>query len=280
MARILHLSDPHFGAADPAVEKAFLARAEKLAPDYTVLSGDLTMRARRSELAAARQFVAGLPRPLLMIPGNHDVPAANHVFDRFFNPFRRYKASFGADLEPEDISGDLHFVSVNSTRAAGLHADWSVGILSRAQLASITERFSRSPQGATRVLVLHHPLLAPPGHGRTVVNPLPALLRAIHEARVDLVLCGHFHLSQLATAGTLDGWQCVVSQASTVCSTRLKGDPQGFHEITVDGGSIRITPWKYEGGDFHPVPPFSFLRGGRGWKDCGDSRTGEVTTIG
>ena len=98
MMRILHLSDPHFGAADPLVASAFLAKAEKIAPDVTILSGDLTMRARWPELADAKAFVERLPRPRLVIPGNHDIPALNQPFDRFFAPFKRYRQTFGGNI--------------------------------------------------------------------------------------------------------------------------------------------------------------------------------------
>lgn len=276
MIRILHLSDPHFGAADSAVASAFLSHATELAPDLTVLSGDLTMRARRAELAAARQFVDGLPEPRFVIPGNHDIPATNQPLDRFFNPFRRYRQSFGKELEPTLATADLHVVSVNSNRAFGLHADWSEGILSAKQLGSIGARFTDASPTAARILVLHHPLLAPPGHGRAVVKPLPGFLQAVDRARVDLVLCGHFHRSHLATAGTLDGWKCVVSQAPTVCSTRLQGEPQGFHLIHLSSSRMEITPYAYDGSGFTPLLPVSFDRRESGWEDCGSTITDEV----
>lgn len=276
MIRILHLSDPHFGAADTAVASAFLSHASELAPDLTILSGDLTMRARHAELKTARRFVDALPDPRFVIPGNHDIPATNQPIDRFFNPFRRYRDWFGADIEPTLATGQLHVVSVNSNRAFGLHADWSEGILSARQLALIGARFAEAAPEAFRILVLHHPLLAPPGHGRTVVKPLPELLQAIDRARVDLVLCGHFHRSHLATAGTLEGWKCVVSQASTVCSTRLQGEPQGFHMIHLSPSHMEITPYTYDGSRFIPALPLSFDRLNVGWEDCGSTITDEV----
>jgi len=276
MIRILHLSDPHFGAADSAVARAFLSHARELAPDLTILSGDLTMRARHTELNAARQFVDALPGPRFLIPGNHDIPATNQPLDRFFNPFRRYRKWFGAELEPTLATDHLHVVSVNSNRAFGFHVDWSEGILSPRQLSSIETRFAEAAPQASRILVLHHPLLAPPGHGRAVVKPLPELLQAIDQARIDLVLCGHFHRSHLATAGTLDGWRCVVSQAPTVCSTRLQGEPQGFHLIHLSSSQIEVIPYAYDGSRFTPALPLSFVRRDRGWEDCGSTITDEV----
>jgi 3',5'-cyclic AMP phosphodiesterase CpdA len=265
MIRLLHLSDPHFGAADPVVAETFLKRAHELAPDLTLLSGDLTMRARRRELAAAREFVDGLPAPRLVIPGNHDIPGFNHPYDRFFRPFRRYRETFGHELEPEFRAPGLHVVSVNSTRAFGFHADWSEGRLSRKALDRAARRFA-TPGDDLRVLVLHHPLLAPAGHGRAVVDPLPELLDLIGRTRVDLVLCGHFHRSHLATVGADDSWHGVVSQAATVCSTRLQGEPQGFHEILATRERLDVVRHCYVAGRFVAESTLSFGRGGTGWR--------------
>ena len=278
MTRILHLSDPHFGAADFKIAAIFLAQAKALNPDFTILSGDLTMRAHGTELDAAKTFVEALPNPRLMIPGNHDVPLLNHPLDRFFNPFGRYRRWFGKDLIPEFISEKIHVVSTNSTRPFGLHADWSEGILSKKQISVLIESFKKGPPDRSRILVLHHPLLAPIGHGRAVVKPLPDLLHAIHEARIDLVLCGHFHRSQLATAGTMDGWKCVVSQAATVCSTRLQGEPQGFHMISISGENLTITPYRFDRDTFIPCPSLGFVRDASGWKDCEYSQTDEIVS--
>jgi 3',5'-cyclic AMP phosphodiesterase CpdA len=259
MTRILHLSDPHFGAADAAVASSFLRRAADLEPDVSILSGDLTMRARWSELALARRFVERLPQPRLVIPGNHDIPALNQPFERFFAPFRRYRRVISEKLEPTFSAPRLHVVSVNSSKAFGFHADWSTGRLSREELRRLDGRLA-GPPGTFRVLVLHHPLLAPEVHGRAVVQPLDELLGLLRKHRVDLVLCGHFHQSHLATAGP-----SIVSQAATVCSTRLQGEPQGFHLIRMTGERVEIDRYVYGGGVFEVGSVFSFIRGGEGW---------------
>lgn len=267
MIRLLHLSDPHFGAADPVVAAAFLKRAKELAPDLTLLSGDLTMRARRSELAAARAFVNALPEPRLVIPGNHDIPGFNHPYDRFFRPFRRYRETFGHELEPELHLPGVHVVGLNSTRAFGFHADWSEGRLHSGQLQLAESRFQTGTP-AVRILMLHHPLLAPEGHGRAVVDPLPALLEMVARQQVDLVLCGHFHRSHLATLGPDDSWHALVSQAATVCSTRLQGEPQGFHEIRVSANRMEIVRHRLIAGRFIGESVHAFSRGPHGWRSA------------
>lgn len=251
MSRILlHASDPHFGAFDPQVAESFLEEAKRLSPDFTVVSGDFTMRARWRELIAAGKFIRQLPEPRMIIPGNHDIPGFNHLGDRFFRPFRRYRRAIAVELEPQWLGAGLRIVGLNSSRAFGLHSDWSEGRLSGEQLERMKVAFTSTPPGSLRVLVLHHPLIVPEGLVRATVKPLPALLAALGEARVDLVLCGHYHRSLVKEIECPGGWKCVVSQASTVCSTRLQGEPQGFHEIRYDSAGFEIVRWIYNGDCF------------------------------
>ncbi len=275
MTRILHLSDPHFGAADPAIATVFLEHAAAMRPDLTLLSGDLTMRARRSELAAARSFVDRLPEPRLVIPGNHDIPLINHPFDRFFRSFRRYQETFGDELEPEMVASGVHVVSMNSSRAFGFHSDWSEGRVSKHQLARVRNQFQNGPGDHCRVLVLHHPLLALQIPGRAVVKPLKALLETIEAARVDLVLCGHFHRSQVRATGLSGAWKSIISQAPTVCSTRLQGEPQGFHEIHLTADRMEVVHQVYRIGAFESAGSWAFARGETGWTDAPASRLSE-----
>ena len=268
MIRILHLSDPHFGAADPEIAASFLARAAEMAPDSTILSGDLTMRARRDELSRARDFVEALPQPRLVIPGNHDIPLMNQPFDRFFRSFSRYQEFINPVLEPEWSADGIHIVSLNSTRPFGFHPDWSEGRLSMQQLAQMEAQFANGPAGQCRLLVLHHPLLELEIRGRQVVKPLKKLLESIERARVDVVLCGHFHRSQILAIGLTDHWRAVISQAPTVCSTRLQGEPQGFHEITWDRDLLHVVQHVFEGGKFLPMSDHAFVRRDAGWHDA------------
>lgn len=267
MKRILHLSDPHFGAVDHDIAGKFLQQARALGPDLTLLSGDLTMRARRHELAGAKAFVDQLPRPCLLIPGNHDIPLLDHPVERFFSPFKRFRETFGNDLEPEFLAEGVHVVGLNSSRAFGLHADWSEGRLSKTQLAGIVRKFSDSPGDILRILLLHHPLLELQVEGRAVVKPLRKLMQAIESARIDLVMCGHFHRSQLHAAGLTQQWKAVISQAPTVCSTRLQGEPQGFHEFQVEQDRMEAIHHVFLEGRFVRAGSSTFWKTDAGWSD-------------
>ena len=82
MRTIVHLSDLHFGRTDDALLTPLASVIAKLAPDLIAVSGDLTQRARTAEFQAARAFLDRLPKPQIIVPGNHDVPLHN-VFTRF-----------------------------------------------------------------------------------------------------------------------------------------------------------------------------------------------------
>ena len=64
MTRLFHVSDVHFGREDAAAVAWFdaLVKAEK--PDAVVMTGDLTMRARRREFAAGLAWLQGLGVPV------------------------------------------------------------------------------------------------------------------------------------------------------------------------------------------------------------------------
>jgi 3',5'-cyclic AMP phosphodiesterase CpdA len=268
MTRILHLSDPHFGAVDNDIAEIFLQTANAMKPDMSILSGDLTMRARRTELAAARAFIDRLPTPHLIIPGNHDIPLINQPYDRFFRSFKRYQDFIARDLEPELIVDGIHVVSLNSSRAFGFHADWSEGRLSHRQLSQMQHQFRNSPPGRRRILVLHHPLLELQIPDRPVVKPLKNLLQAMEAAHVDIVMCGHFHRSQILLGGLTVQWKSIISQAPTVCSTRTQGEPQGFHELLISGERVETIRHVFHEGAFVPAGSSVFTLDETGWNNA------------
>ena len=278
--RIVHYSDPHFGACDMQIADAAVTVAVSLKPDVMVVSGDFSMRARRRELSLASAWLKRLPQPQIIFPGNHDVPGLNHPFDRFFAPFRRYRKYLSEIEEPElSLPGGGLMVTANSSTPFGRHLDWSLGFLSPLQAHRIEARFETSAAEGLRVLGIHHPLLASGVKKRATVSPLPLVAGMLQKSRVDLVLAGHFHQSTTGTfpddeLRTFTGskvleeepWRVVVSQAPSICSTRLKGEPNGFHVVEVDDATIEITLWRWQSGKFVAMPEVKcFQRNDDGW---------------
>jgi 3',5'-cyclic AMP phosphodiesterase CpdA len=270
---LLHYSDPHFGACDSKIAETAITFANELAPDYTVISGDFSMRGRRREFQAAREWLAQLPSPKIVFPGNHDVPGLNDIWDRFFTPFKRFRDSIHPDLEPSDDLGTLgHIVTANSSTPFGWHKDWSRGFLGPLQGNRIESEFKALPSDQLRVFGMHHPLLGAKDKERALVSPLPLVTNLLANAAVDLVLTGHFHQSKIGLfPKEPEKRHAVVSQAPSICSTRLKGEPNGCHVIEISPGEIAITLWQWDGHQFAEKHRKRFEALPHGWGEISDT---------
>lgn len=101
MKKILHLSDLHFGTEVPGILDCLNAEIIKTNPDLIIVSGDLTQRALRSQFFLVKDFLNSLPqKPLICVPGNHDISLYN-LIERFFYPLRRYKKYITDNMYPE-----------------------------------------------------------------------------------------------------------------------------------------------------------------------------------
>src|SRR5437773_10622261 len=99
MRTIAHISDIHFGAEDISAAEALIKDLNMLNPSLVIISGDLTQRARRKQFIAAKNYIQRLPKPYIIIPGNHDIPLFD-IIRRFLAPLTRYKKYITSDLSP------------------------------------------------------------------------------------------------------------------------------------------------------------------------------------
>lgn len=234
MIRIAHISDLHFGREVPEVVAALVTELESERPDLIAVSGDLTQRARVSEFRAARVFLDRLAQPILVVPGNHDVPS-HHLAMRFAAPWFRWKRWLSPELEPV-IHGE-HFcaVGINSARRWGPYLDWSRGRINLDQLERAEAIFSKCAKDL-HIVVAHHPfLLTEASASRRTISRSDLALPRLQKANVDLFLGGHVHLAYSGVTGGM-----VVAQTGTTLSSRLKGEPNSFNRIRADGNAIEI----------------------------------------
>jgi 3',5'-cyclic AMP phosphodiesterase CpdA len=243
MARLLHLSDLHFGAHDEDLVEAVEHKADELKPDLIVISGDFTQRARTEQFKEACRFLESLREgghEVLGVPGNHDVPLYD-VLRRFLSPLTRYRRFIDDALCPFIELPGVAVLGVNTARSF----TFKDGRLSEEQVEFIRETFARSDPEAVRVLVTHHPLLAVPVGEQIerAVGRHELALDAIEEAGVDLLLAGHAHHASVHSAADLvtRAGGALVVQAGTATSTRVREQSQSFNVIDIGAGSVTLT---------------------------------------
>jgi 3',5'-cyclic AMP phosphodiesterase CpdA len=261
MTRILHLSDIHFGAVDDRLVDPFLDLAHRLNPDLCVVSGDLTQRARGSQFRAAHAFLARLPGPILVVPGNHDMPLHNLAV-RLLAPFTGYARVLGHDLEPQVRLPDAMVQGVNTANPLV----WKAGRLRSASLTRLTDAFAAAPPGLWRIAVMHHaPVPAADGTPADIADPV-GTLAALARAGADIVLSGHTHMPHTGFAETAAG--VLFLQVGTAISTRLKTGTNDFALVTLKPGEVTVESWLSPPGQpgFTPGPTQAYVHPGPTWQ--------------
>jgi 3',5'-cyclic AMP phosphodiesterase CpdA len=261
--RVLHLSDLHFGAGDDAaIERGARILIERFEPELVIASGDLSHRGRRDQLARASSFLHSLNRPVLAVPGNHDIP---YTFPgRFTHSFREFERQWQT-TEPTFSSPALHVIGLNSVRA------WrhQSGGIRDGQLARAQERLRAAPEGAYRVAVLHHHLIGAPWRSRKKpVARRNHVLVSLVRAGADLILAGHIHQAavserrefEIATGGERG---VVVSIAPGLGQPRPKrhGEARGVHVYEVEDTCLRVHTFTWRGSDWGLTAERQFPRG-------------------
>ena len=265
MRTIVHLSDLHFGRTDPAVLEPLRRCVEGLRPHLVVVSGDLTQRAKSGQFREAKAFLDTLPRPQLIVPGNHDVPLYN-VAARFLAPLARYKKIVTADLDPAFIDDEIAVVGVNTARSLVFKG----GRINEKQVAAVRERICGLPESVTKVLVTHHPFDAgKESEEDQIVGRARMALQQLADCGADLLLAGHLHetnVSHTADRYCIDGLSALVVQAGTATSTRHRGnETNSFNALRLTPNHIEVDRYSFQEGDFKREATWAFDHDGKGW---------------
>ncbi len=166
MARLFHVSDLHFGREDQGAIRWFADMVRSERPDAVVCTGDLTMRARWREFAAARDWLLSLGVPVAIEPGNHDLPYFNPLA-RLLDPYRRLRAVEAAVGRPLTLPGVLLVPLKTTARIQLRRLSW--GRVSRSGLKAALAMLAARPAGMVAIVACHHPLARAgfAGHGDT-----------------------------------------------------------------------------------------------------------------
>ena len=235
-ARLFHVSDLHFGREDEEAVAWFARTVAAERPDAVLITGDLTMRARSEEYEAVGAWLATLPVPVTIEPGNHDIPYHNPI-ERLFRPYRRYERIERAIERPLDLPG-VWLVPLKTTARAQWRLNWSWGVVSRRSLDEAEARLRACPPGRVALVTCHHPLVElSEGHGETLRGE--AALRRLAAAGAHAVLSGHVH-DPFDVLWDAAGPPLRLIGAGTL-SVRVCTAPPSFNELRVEDGALGVT---------------------------------------
>jgi 3',5'-cyclic AMP phosphodiesterase CpdA len=267
MRTIVHLSDIHFGKVDDKLLDPLRATVESVAPDVVVVSGDLTQRARSEQFKAAKAYLDTLPRPQIIVPGNHDIPLYN-VAARFLTPLTKYRRYITPNLAPEYVDEEIAVMGLNTARSLTIKD----GRVNREQLGRLEARLAGIDPKLTRIVVTHHPFDLPEHHDEDdLVDRAPMAMEAFSKCGVDLLLAGHVHTSSSANSAKrykIAGYAALVVQAGTATSTRGRGEENSFNVLRIDPDEIQVErySWKDAAGAFQVATVETFRREGNTWE--------------
>ncbi len=268
MRTLVHLSDLHFGRIDHALIGPLTALIEQLAPDVLVVSGDLTQRAKAVQFQEARAFLDTLPRPQIVVPGNHDISLYN-LFNRFFRPLDKYRQYVTDELEPVFADEEVAVLGINTARSL----TFKDGRVNEEQIARLRARLAGLGKMCTKVIVTHHPFDLPEHFDDDdLVDRAPMAMDMFAECGVDLLLAGHLHASNAGSTADrykIHGYAALMVQAGTATSTRGRGEMNSFNVIRIEHDRIEVErhSWAPEAGVFRPANCDAFERRANVWRN-------------
>lgn len=261
---IAHISDIHFGAVDAEAARRLAQQVNTLSPDGVIVTGDLTQAGRKREFAEAGAYLKTFAAPVLVVPGNHDVPVYN-LGRRFADPWSRYRRHIHHDLSPSGEMGSAFALGLNSARRAGPSLDWSRGRLSATQISKGVAALQQSAHDL-KIVALHHPVVPAPGKaGAALINRADHALAAFTGAGADIVLTGHAHIAQALVKSTANG-DIVVAAAGTASSTRLRGELPSYNLVRWENDTLTIETHRYSAEGFIHERAHKFVRDDNSWR--------------
>ena len=260
--RILHVSDLHVGAGATPAEFALGPLVERFDPELVIASGDLAHRGKPEQHATAAELLRALDRPLLVVPGNHDIPYTfparfTHTYDEFE---RQWETT-----QPVYRSERILAVGINSVRP------WrnQSGRVRDAQLARAAAALRESQDSQLRVAVLHHHLIGAPWRSRKKpVARRTHVLASLVDAGAELIVAGHIHQSAVAerrefeiSVGGERGVAVSVAPGLGQPRPHRRGEARGLHVYEFDERHLRIHTYTWRDGGWALTAERAFARG-------------------
>ncbi|MEH1837430.1 MAG: metallophosphoesterase [Nostoc sp.] len=214
----LHLALPHtiwdhpsrFHLVEVSISafQSVLEHLTQLDLDFLLLPGDLTQHGEPENHAWLQQYLAQLPFPVYVVPGNHDVPVL--LADQqsiAFADFPYYYRKFGYE-DPQQIYYIRQLLP--GVKLIGLNSNSfndqgeQVGCLDAKQLRWLEEVLAASADELVLVMVHHNVVEHLPNQSnhplanRYMLANSAELLQLLRRYGVKLVFTGHLHVQDIA----------------------------------------------------------------------------------
>jgi len=233
---LFHVSDIHFGLENNEALDWFSSEVVRMRPSAIAVTGDLTMRARAREFAAAKEWVGALEAPVTLDVGNHDMPYFN-LIERFVDPYKRFGRLREVVEREIDLPG-IALVPLKTAVRAQPRFNWSKGWVTGRALDRCLARIDALPKGTRALVTVHHPLREVGTQGTALTRGGSNALAELAKRDVLGVLSGHVHDAFDIMEDTLHGPVRMIG-AGTL-SQRLRSTPPSFNELHWDGADLRV----------------------------------------
>jgi 3',5'-cyclic AMP phosphodiesterase CpdA len=272
MRKIVHISDVHFGVARKTRIRPLIEAIYRAEPDLVIVSGDLVQFGFPREFRQARWFLEQLPRPMVVVPGNHDVPMSNPLV-RFLTPMSRFQKYISKDLAPFYLDNEIAVQGINTAHAFTMRN----GKLTREHMRIIEERLCPLPNEVTKIIVMHHPIDQAIEFGdHELVKYARKSMDTLARCGADLCLSGHMHIGYSGSTQkryTMSGYAALVVQAGTALSAREReSEPNSFNVIYVEHPKIQVERYWWDGPEssYQRYATESFEHTPEGWMASSD----------
>lgn len=233
---LFHLSDIHFGLEHNRALDWVASEIATRKPAAVLITGDLTMRARRREFAAAKDWILALDAPVTVEVGNHDLPYFN-LLERFFDPYRRFRGMERVIEQEIDLPG-ISIVPLKTAVRMQPRFNWSKGWISRRALEKCLAAIDALPPGQRVLVTAHHPLVEVGTRGTALTRGGTRALAELARRNVAAVLSGHVHDAFDLMQQTAHGAIRMIG-AGTL-SQRIRSTPQSFNELRFEDGKLTV----------------------------------------
>ncbi len=244
---IAHVSDIHVGAHDDTALEGLAGDLRASGAAATVVTGDLTMRAKRAEFVRAMEVIDEFPAPTLVVLGNHDITLTNPL-RRLSDPYGKYRAVVSEALDPALHIGPVWILGLQSMP----RWRWKSGRVSDRQTDLIRSTFQGAPSDGVRIVALHHPPSL--GNLESIANRAE-FEQALIDAEIDIVLAGHTHRPQVQPleVGRRGKVRRTIIEvvAGTATSHRTRGVKRSWSELVINRRTLTITEHTDGGSGWH-----------------------------